>query len=196
MVFFAHYCCIIYSFLLFLKMHLRFIILLCLCVSGCKEKNNTSCANNYYWAGTYRLTRHDTLFFCQKTIIRNDSFNLHCILQSRKLNESPPPPFVFTFNLKDKSRAFLFGVTDSDNISKEYFRYIGDTIINTANHDYKIYRYFFNEGGGFDAGSNYYWCPDIGIVKLSSLQGESRLYTNNSRTDSIIGCITEAIRNF
>ena len=157
---------------------------------GCKKDTDYN-YYNYCWVGEFR--KHaDTIFFHQKTTFKNDSFILECEGKEDH-NIKKPLSFLFIFNLKDKTKAFYSGAVGN----KMVFKYLNDTTICRKQHSYRVYKYLENEEDAYDAATNYFWCPEIGIVYISNVKGaERRLFTNNAKSDSTIGLIINAVHDW
>ncbi len=185
-------------FLLTLKMSRLSLLVLVLMFLGCSSKSE----RGYYWVGTQsRGLAQDTCYFRQNTTTRNDSIILEC-------NFGEGQSQFFVFSAKDKANAYTNGrLTNRDlylgnklihKASKTIFTFAADTVVIAGSERVPLYKYFYEEPYTYDAGCNYYWCPDIGIVYFSSTAwGNSyRLYTNDAKTDSTITAVVDVIKSW
>lgn len=165
---------------------------------GCSSKSE----RGYYWVGTHsRGLAQDTCYFRQSTITRNDSIILEC-------NFGKGQSLFFVFGAKDKAKAYTSGrLTNRDmyvgeklirKASKTIFTFVADTVVIAGSQRVPLYKYFYDEAYTYDAGCNYYWCPEIGIVYFSSTAwGKGyRLYTNDAKTDSTITAVVGVIKSW
>ena len=175
----------------------RLLLFICLSLFAACKKN----CSDYYWVGTHGQFRSDTCNFCQKITVHNDSFILDC-------NTGNSFSRLFIFDLKDKSKAYCSGGIDSKDLildgkiisagSKVIFKYIADTVIAISGTSYRIYKYLYDKANSVDAGCNYYWAPDFGIVYFESTAWNSyyRLYTRQKETDGKIAFMVDVIKHW
>jgi len=155
---------------------------------SCSEKRD-----NFFWIQRSKFGSDTIRVNIEKTIHKDTADIVY--------NYSESNTVQFTFQLKNKFYALNSGVeknyTSGKFVNKTHeLTFLGDTQLNILNRKYTVFKYIEDDMSKDDDKANYYWIPEMGVIKIKSATFEQSLHSPDKLINDSLATILENISHW